>query len=40
MFLMLSLAETIIDANEASSSGQGFSLFLLWIYHHVPDQKR
>ena len=40
MFLMLSLAETIIGVNEASSSGKGFSLFLLWIYHYVPDQKR
>ena len=29
MFLMLSIAETIIDVNKASSSGKGFSLFLL-----------
>ena len=26
---MLSIAETVIDVNEASSSGKGFSLFLL-----------
>ena len=31
MFLMLSIAETIIGVNEASPSGQGFSSFLLQV---------